>query len=203
MWGENFINTMELDVKTILVILGVITNAFWVGWAAYKWKVDAVDVPKKLIEKVDAIVKENEKVKADNEALQNLTDSSSPITQKITAIYEMVEHMSMVQEAKFELENQAYFECDSSGYLIKANDAFYKTLDLSKEKAYGNQWMNVISHTMQDQFIEKWERLVNNGLAINELVRGAKGVQYYITARRKPANTEQAKVILGSISMAA
>jgi hypothetical protein len=135
--------------------------------------------------------------------VKNLTDNTSPIIQKIIEIHKIVEHMGMVQEAKFELEHQAYFECDSSGYLIKANDAFYRTLDLGKESAYGNQWMGFINSAMQDKFIEKWERLVNHGLEINEVVNGSKGIKYYITARRKPANTDQARVILGSISMAA
>lgn len=193
---------MTEEIKLLLAVGGSISAIFLAGWGAnkllYKYLLSPLNG---AISVIEVLKDENKKTKAENHALSTLQDSKSPIVQKIIETHHMVEHMSMVQEAKFELENQAYFECDSSGYLVKANDAFYKLAHINKEDAIAHQWVSIISDAFQDRFLEQWSRLVNSGLPINEEVPAKVGGKYVITARRKPSNAPEARVILGSISV--
>lgn len=182
---------------------GVIVAIFLGGWKVYEWlKINLLDPINEFKPELKKTMAEIQQIKKDFEVLSNLKkEGNSPIIDKIIETHDTVERMCMIQEAKFELDNQAYFECDSSGYLIRANEAFYNVLDIQKENSYGNQWMNVINDSFQDDFIDKWSRLVNGGLQINEAVVNKKGSKFVITARRKPNNQAEAKVILGSICL--
>ena len=173
------------------------------GWKVYEWlKINLIDPINEFKPELKKTMAEIQQIKKDFEILSNLKkEGNSPIIDKIIETHNTVERMCMLTEAKFELDNQAYFECDSSGYLIRANEAFYNVLDIPKENSYGNQWMNVINDSFQDDFIDKWNRLVNGGLQINEAVVNKKGGKFVITARRKPNNQKEAKVILGSICL--
>ena len=192
---------MHLDLY--LKIGGVIVAIFLGGWKVYEWlKINLIDPINEFKPELKKTMAEIQQIKKDFEILSNLKkEGNSPIIDKIIETHETVERMCMLTEAKFELDNQAYFECDSSGYLIRANEAFYNVLDIPKENSYGNQWMNVINDRFQDDFIDKWNRLVNGGLQINEAVVNKKGGKFVITARRKPNNQKEAKVILGSICL--
>jgi len=192
---------MHLDLY--LKIGGVIVAIFLGGWKVYEWlEINLIDPIKEFKPELKKTMAEIQQIKKDFEILSNLKkEGNSPIIDKIIETHNTVERMCMLTEAKFELDNQAYFECDSSGYLIRANEAFYNVLDIPKENSYGNQWMNVINDSFQDDFIDKWNRLVNGGLQINESVVNKKGGKFVITARRKPNNQKEAKVILGSICL--
>ena len=192
---------MHLDLY--LKIGGVIVAIFLGGWKVYEWlKVNLIDPINEFKPELKKTMAEIQQIKKDFEILSNLKkEGNSPIIDNIIETHDTVERMCMLIEAKFELDNQAYFECDSSGYLIRANEAFYNVLDIPKENSYGNQWMNVINDSFQDDFIDKWNRLVNGGLQINEAVVNKKGGKFVITARRKPNNQKEAKVILGSICL--
>jgi len=192
---------MHLDLY--LKIGGVIVAIFLGGWKVYEWlKINLIDPINEFKPELKKTMAEIQQIKKDFEILSNLKkEGNSPIIDKIIETHDTVERMCMLIEAKFELDNQAYFECDSSGYLIRANEAFYNVLDIPKENSYGNQWMNVINDSFQDDFIDKWNRLVNGGLQINEAVVNKKGGKFVITARRKPNNQKEAKVILGSICL--
>ena len=193
---------MTEDIKLLLVVGGSISGIFLAGWGANKLLYKYFLTPlNKAIATIGSMTSDYEKMKAENHALSTLQDNNSPIVKKIIETHHMVEHMAMVQEAKFELENQAYFECDSSGYLIKANDAFYKIANMTKEEAISHQWVAIISDAFQERFLDQWKKLVNAGLPINEEVPAKKGGKFVITARRKPSNTVEARVILGSICL--
>ena len=192
-----------IHLDLYLKIGGVIVAVFLGGWKVYEWlKVNLIDPINEFKPELKKTMAEIQQIKKDFEILSNLKkEGNSPIIDKIIETHNKVERMCMLIEAKFELDNQAYFECDSSGYLIRANEAFYNVLDIPKENSYGNQWMNVINDSFQDDFIDKWDRLVNGGLQINEAVVNKKGGKFVITARRKPNNQKEAKVILGSICL--
>ncbi len=192
-----------IHLDLYLKIGGVIVAIFLGGWKVYEWlKINLIDPINEFKPELKKTMAEIQQIKKDFEILSNLKkEGNSPIIDKIIETHDTVERMCMLIEAKFELENQAYFECDSSGYLIRANEAFYNVLDIPKENSYGNQWMNVINDSFQDDFIDKWNRLVNGGLQINEAVVNKKGGKFVITARRKPNNQKEAKVILGSICL--
>jgi PAS domain-containing protein len=193
---------MDESVKLLLVVGSSICAIFLAGWGANKLLYKYFLTPlNKAIETIGGMTKDYEKMKAENHALSTLQDNNSPIVQKIIETHKMVEHMGIVQETKFELENQAFFECDSSGYLVKANDAFYKLAHINKEDDIAHQWISIISDTFQDRFLEQWSRLVNSGISINEEVPAKNGGKFIITARRKPANTPEARVIMGSIGL--
>ncbi len=192
-----------IHLDLYLKIGGVIVAIFLGGWKVYEWlKINLIDPINEFKPELKKTMAEIQQIKKDFEILSNLKkEGNSPIIDKIIETHDTVERMCMLIEAKFELDNQAYFECDSSGYLIRANEAFYNVLDIPKENSYGNQWMNVINDSFQDDFIDKWNRLVNGGLQINEAVVNKKGGKFVITARRKPNNQKEAKVILGSICL--
>jgi PAS domain-containing protein len=192
-----------IHLDLYLKIGGVIVAIFLGGWKVYEWlKINLIDPINEFKPELKKTMAEIQQIKKDFEILSNLKkEGNSPIIDKIIETHDTVERMCMLTEAKFELDNQAYFECDSSGYLIRANEAFYNVLDIPKENSYGNQWMNVINDSFQDDFIDKWNRLVNGGLQINEAVVNKKGGKFVITARRKPNNQKEAKVILGSICL--
>lgn len=192
-----------IHLDLYLKIGGVIVAIFLGGWKVYEWlKINLIDPINEFKPELQKTMLEIQQIKKDFEILSNLKkEGNSPIIDKIIETHDTVERMSYLQECKFELENQAYFECDSSGYLIRANEAFYKVLDIPKENSYGNQWMNVISDSFQDGFLDKWNRLVNAGLQINEAVPNKRGGRYLITAMRKPNDQKDAKVILGSICL--
>ena len=192
-----------IHLDLYLKIGGVIVAIFLGGWKVYEWlKINLIDPINEFKPELKKTMAEIQQIKKDFEILSNLKkEGNSPIIDMIIETHDTVERMCMIQEAKFELDNQAYFECDSSGYLIRANEAFYNVLDIPKENSYGNQWMNVINDSFQDDFIDKWNRLVNGGLQINEAVVNKKGGKFVITARRKPNNQKEAKVILGSICL--
>ncbi len=193
---------MDESMELLLTVGGSICAVFLAGWGANKLLYKYFLTPLNgAIATNQLIVEDYKKLKLENEALSTLKDIKSPIVQKIIETHTMVEHMSMVQEAKFELENQAYFECDSSGYLTKANDAFYKLTNMTKDEAYAHKWVGIISDAFQQPFLDQWRLLVNNGLSINEEVPAKNGGRYIITARRKPSNTPEARVIMGSIGL--
>lgn len=193
---------MEEGIKLLLYVGGSICAVFLSGWGANKLLYKYFLTPlNRAIQTIGSMTADYEKMKAENYALSTLQDNNSPIVKKIIETHKMVEHMGIVQETKFELENQAFFECDSSGYLVKANDAFYKLAHINKEDAIAHQWVSIISDAFQDRFLEQWARLVNNGISINEEVPAKKGGRFIITAIRKPANTPEARVIMGSIGL--
>lgn len=176
---------------------------FALGFGAYKWlKENVLDPLKEFKPELKAAMSEIQEIKKDFEVLSNLKkEGKSPIIDRIIQTHEMVEHMAMVQEAKFELEQQAYFECNSNGHLVKANDAFYRITKMTKDEALSHKWVGVISDAFQQNFLDQWERLMTNGIPINEEVPAKTGGKYLINVRRKPSDTKDPKVIIGSISV--
>lgn len=194
---------MTEEVKLLLLVGGSISAVFLSGWGANKLLYKYFLTPlNKAIATIGSMTADYKKMKAENYALSTLQDNNSPIVKKIIETHHMVEHMAMVQEAKFELENQAYFECNGNGHLVKANDAFYRVTKMTKDEALSHKWVGIISDAFQQNFLDKWERLMTNGIPINEEVPAKTGGRYLITVRRKPSDAKDPKVIIGSISVA-
>ena len=190
--------------EELIFILKVVGSGvgFWLGFTTYKWlKENVLDPIKEFKPELKQTMVEIQAMKKDFEVLNNLKqDGHSPIIDKIIETHDTVEKMAYIQEAKFELEQQAYFECNSNGHLVKANDAFYRLTKLSKEEALSHKWVGIISDAFQQNFLDQWERLMTNGIPINEEVPSKNGGRFLINVRKKPSDSKDVKVIIGSIS---
>jgi len=191
---------MHLDLY--LKIGGVIVAIFLGGWKVYEWlKINLIDPINEFKPELKKTMAEIQQIKKDFEILSNLKkEGNSPIIDKIIETHDTVEKMAYIQEAKFELEQQAYFECNSNGHLVKANDAFYRLTKLSKEEALSHKWVGIISDAFQQNFLDQWERLMTDGIPINEEVPSKNGGKFLINVRKKPSDSKDVKVIIGSIS---
>lgn len=190
--------------EELIFILKVIGGGVGIGLgfgAYHKLKVNVLDPIKDFNTKLQTALEKIEKTSHNYEILNNLKqDGHSPIIDKIIETHETVEKMAYIQEAKFELEQQAYFECNSNGHLVKANDAFYRLTKLSREEALSHKWVGIISDAFQQNFLDQWERLMTNGIPINEEVPSKNGGKFLINVRKKPSDSKDVKVIIGSIS---
>jgi PAS domain S-box-containing protein len=188
----------------LIFILKVVGSGvgFWLGFSTYKWlKENVLDPIKEFKPELKKTMAEIQEMKKDFEILSNLKqDGKSPIINQIIETHDTVQKMAYIQEAKFELEQQAYFECNSNGHLVKANNAFYRLTKLSKEEALSHKWVGIISDAFQQNFLDQWERLMTNGIPINEEVPSKNGGRFLINVRKKPSDSKEVKVIIGSIS---
>lgn len=188
----------------LIFILKVIGSGIGVviGFKSYEWlKENVLDPIKEFKPELKQTMVEIQAMKKDFEILRNLKqEGKSPIINQIIETHDTVQKMAYIQEAKFELEQQAYFECNSNGHLVKANDAFYRLTKLSKEEALSHKWVGIISDAFQQNFLDQWERLMTNGIPINEEVPSKNGGRFLINVRKKPSDSKEVKVIIGSIS---
>lgn len=188
----------------LIFILKVIGSGIGVviGFKSYEWlKENVLDPIKEFKPELKQTMVEIQAMKKDFEILRNLKqEGKSPIINQIIETHDTVQKMAYIQEAKFELEQQAYFECNSNGHLVKANDAFYRLTKLSKEEALSHKWVGIISDAFQQNFLDQWERLMTDGIPINEEVPSKNGGRFLINVRKKPSDSKEVKVIIGSIS---
>ena len=190
--------------EELIFILKVIGSGIGVviGVKSYEWlKENVLDPIKEFKLELKQTMVEIQAMKKDFEILRNLKqEGKSPIINQIIETHDTVQKMAYIQEAKFELEQQAYFECNSNGHLVKANNAFYRLTKLSKEEALSHKWVGIISDAFQQNFLDQWERLMTNGIPINEEVPSKNGGRFLINVRKKPSDSKEVKVIIGSIS---
>ena len=191
--------------EELIFILKVVGSGVGVviGFKSYEWlKENVLDPIKEFKPELKQTMVEIQAMKKDFEILSNLRqEGHSPIIDKIIETHDTVEKMAMIQDMKFELEQQAYFECNSNGHLVKANDAFYKVTRMTKDEALSHKWVGIISDAFQQNFLDQWDRLMTNGIPINEEVPSKYGGKFLINVRRKPSDTKNPKVIIGSISV--
>jgi PAS domain-containing protein len=191
-----------------LKIGGVIFSAALFGWGAYYWLNENILKPvtafkadlaesKKMVQAIIKDYSELSNLKANEDG------TYKPLIQKLNDNQILLQRIADVQEAKFELDHQGYFECNSSGFLINANDNFCELLKMDKSDCYAYKWMGVINDQQQEHFIEKWERFVRNGIDLNEEVRMKNGHNLMVSARKKPYSTKDARLILGTIKISA
>lgn len=195
---------MEIYLK----IGGLVFSAALFGWGAYYWlnenilkpvtafKVDLSE-SKKMVEAIIKDYSTLSNLKADEDGTYR------PLIQKLNDNQVLLQRIADVQEAKFELDHQAYFECNSSGFLVNANENFCELLKIDKSDAYAYKWMSVINDQQQELFVDKWERFVRNGIDLNEEVRTKSGHNLVVSARKKPASTKEARLILGTVKLTA
>ena len=190
--------------EELIFILKVIGSGIGVviGFKSYEWlKENVLDPIKEFKPELKQTMVEIQAMKKDFEILSNLKqEGKSPIINQIIETHDTVQKMAYIQEAKFELDQQAYFECNSNGHLVKANNAFYRLTKLSKEEALSHKWVGIISDAFQQNFLDQWERLMTDGIPINEEVPSKNGGRFLINVRKKPSDSKEVKVIIGSIS---
>lgn len=192
--------------EELILAIKVLVSGGGVGfgfWLYRKLQVNVLDPLKEFKTELKTAMGEIQAVKSDFEVLSNLKNGNDiPIIQQIIETHDAVKKLEHITEAKFELDQQAYFECNSNGHLVKANDAFYRVTKMTKDEALSHKWVGIISDAFQQNFLDKWERLMTNGIPINEEVPAKTGGKYLINVRRKPSDTKDPKVIIGSISVA-
>jgi PAS domain-containing protein len=195
---------MEIYLK----IGGLVFSAALFGWGAYYWlnenilkpvtafKVDLSE-SKKMVEAIIKDYSTLSNLKADEDGTYR------PLIQKLNDNQVLLQRIADMQEVKFELDHQALFECNSSGFLVNANENFYHLLKLDKSDAYAYKWMSVINDQQQEIFVDKWERFVRNGIDLDEEVRTKNGYNITVSARKKPSSTKEARLILGTVKLTA
>ncbi len=195
---------MEIYLKIGAALFGCVGF----GWGVYYWLNENLLKPvAKFSVQLAESMKSIEAITKDYQILANLKANDDgtyePLIQKLNDNQVLLQRIADVQEAKFELDHQAHFECDSSGFLIKANDKFCELLKLGKSDIVSYQWLQVVNEYQQQPFIDKWERFVKTGIDFTETVPLKNGHQLTICARKKPSNTKDARLILGTIKIAA
>jgi PAS domain-containing protein len=195
---------MDIYIK----IGAIIFSAAGFGWGVYYWLNENILKPvsqfrndlKKSMELIEGITK-------DYSTLANLKANEDgtykPLIQTLNDNQVLLQRIADLQEAKFELDHQAHFECNGSGFLINANDEFCQLLNIDKSETYAYKWMGVILDAQQQPLIDKWERFVKNGFDFEERVKLKNGHALSICARKKPPTNKDARLIFGSVKIVA
>lgn len=199
---------MEIDLVTLIQVLG---GAFSVGfgifvWKAKTWLEDNVKEPNrqinlrldKQIEKIDRLDKKVEKISQVQDMRKGVL---TPIEVMVEQTYESVRHIEDIQDAQFQLDGQARFECDGNGQLNKANLEFRKLFGRPIDELIGTKWMRVINSAQQSNFYRKWETLIETGIPLDEAINTEYGT-LIVRAIKKPDNSNAIKIVAGIVRQA-
>lgn len=199
---------MEIDLATLIQVLG---GAFsvWFGifvWKAKTWLEENVKEPNrqinlrldKQIEKIDCLDKKVEKISQVQDMRKGVL---TPIEVMVEQTYESVKHIEDIQDAQFQLDAQARFECDGNGQLNKANLEFRKLFGRPIDELIGTKWMRIIKSPQQSNFYRKWENLINTGIPLDEAINTEHGT-LIVRAIKKPDNSNAIKIVAGVVKQA-
>lgn len=200
---------MTVELESVLKIIGAtfsVSFGVFVWWAK-TWLEENVTKPqsenkafnKEVLKAIDEVNKKVEKISQIQDGRKGVL---TPIEVMVEQTFETVNHIADIQDAQFQLDTQARFECDGNGYLNKANFEFQKLVGKSIDHLLGNQWMRVIRYEQQDNFIKSWERLTQSGIPLNEIV-STNNSKIQITAIKKPDDNGSIKVIIGAVKQVA
>lgn len=171
---------------------------WWKGWLEENVKKPQDETNKRLDNinaKVSNVCSSVEKISQ----VQDMRKGTlTPIEVMVEQTYEKVNHIADIQDAQFQLDGQARFECDGNGQLNKANFEFQKLVGRGIDELLGNQWMRIINKAQQDYFVRSWERLTENGIPLNEVIRTDRGA-LQVTAVKKPDDNNSIKIIVGAV----
>mgnify|MGYP006319254781 FL=1 len=196
---------LELIIKifggAVSVSIGVFVWWFkgWIETNVTKPQNENKVFNEKVLTAIDEVNKKVEKISQIQDGRKGVL---TPIEVMVEQTFETVNHIADIQDAQFQLDGQARFECDGNGYLNKANFEFQKLVGKSIDQLLGNQWMRVIRHEQQDNFVKSWERLTQSGIPLNEVVATDKA-KIQITAIKKPDDNGSIKVIIGAVKQVA
>ena len=175
---------------------------WWKGWLEENVKKPQDQINArldKLNTKVDNVCEKVDKISKVQDMRKGVL---TPIEVMVEQTYETVNHIADIQDAQFQLDGQARFECDGNGQLNKANLEFRKLFGRPIDELIGTKWMRVINSAQQSNFYKKWENLIETGIPLDEAISTQHGT-LIVRAIKKPDNSNAIKIIAGVVKQVA